>query len=290
MGIGGVLLRRLAGTAFLPGAWLQSRFHGGIRILMYHRVSPTPVYDQLTVTPERFARQMEYLRRHCRILGLAQAVDELRSSEFVRSGIVVTFDDGYRDNLEFALPILRRFEIPATIFVTTAFCDQTARHPRYPDSPERLHLDWHEVRELANAPGICIGSHTLTHPYLSRTTDAQASAEICSSKDRLASEVQGPVDYFCYPSGDVTEREQQMVQSAGYRAAVTVAPGVNSCGVALHALRRTEITDRDGVVDLFMKVKGAYDPIHRLLHWRRRRNFAKAAAAAHLGVASGANK
>lgn len=290
MGIAGLFIRRLVGTVFLPGAWLQSRFHGGIRILMYHRVSPTPVYDQLTVTPKRFAEQMGHLRRHSRILSLAQAVDELQNSEIVRSGIVVTFDDGYRDNLEFALPILRQFDIPATIFVTTAFCDQTARHPRYPDSAERLHLDWREVRELANTPGLTIGSHTLTHPYLSRTTDAQATAEICSSKDRLALEVQGSVDYFCYPSGDVTEREQQMVQSAGYRAAVTVAPGVNSGGTALHALRRTEVTDRDGVVDLFMKVNGAYDPIHRLLHWRRRRNFAKAAAVARLGVASGANK
>lgn len=290
MGIGAVFLRRLAGTVFLPGAYLLSRIQSGIRILMYHRVSPTDVYDQLTVTPERFAAQMDYLQRHCRILGFAQAIDELQSSESLRPGVVVTFDDGYLDNLRFALPILRQFDIPATIFVTTAFCDQVARHPRYPDSPERLHLNWHEVRVLADTPGITIGSHTLTHPYLSRTSSAEALAEIRSSKERLGLEILRPVEFFCYPSGDVTAREQQMVQEAGYRAAVTVSPGANYHGAVLQALRRTEVTDRDGVVDLFMKVHGAYDPIHRLLHWRRCRSFAKAAAVARLGVGSGAIK
>jgi peptidoglycan/xylan/chitin deacetylase (PgdA/CDA1 family) len=283
-----MLIRRLAAGVLFPVTLLRGLSEGGIRILMYHRVSPSDVYDQLTVTPERFARQMAFLRKHFRVITLLQAIEELERGGKVQAGAVVTFDDGYRDNLEFALPVLIRYEIPATIFVTMSFCDQVTRHPRYPDGTDRLHLNWNEVRTLANTPGITIGSHTLTHPYLSRISDSEASSEIRGSRERLLAEVTCPVDVLCYPSGDVTDRERQLAELAGYRAAVTVSPGLNFSGVKLHALRRTEVTDRDRVFDLFMKMHGAYDPIHMLLHWRRRRSFAKAAALARQRQSSGA--
>jgi peptidoglycan/xylan/chitin deacetylase (PgdA/CDA1 family) len=263
----------------LPAASLYARWRPGIRILTYHRVDRLPAYDQLTVSPARFARQMAYLAGHCRLLALGQAVEELGTGRPVRDGVVVTFDDGYRDNLEHALPVLREHRIPATIFVTAAFGDQSQRHPRYPGGTGRLHLDWEELRALAREPLVTVGSHALTHPHLSRLAPEAAREEIAASGERIARELGRPVEFFCYPSGDFGAREVAMVRAAGYRAAVSVAPGANRPGTPLFELRRTEVTDRDEGRDLHAKLSGAYDPVHLWLHRRRRRRFEAAARA-----------
>jgi peptidoglycan/xylan/chitin deacetylase (PgdA/CDA1 family) len=274
-----VQMRRAVATLMAPAATLHARLRPGLRVLMYHRVDRLPAYDQLTVAPERFADQMAWLARHARLLSLPAAVDELAGGGGVRPGVVVTFDDGYRDNLVHALPVLRQHGIPATIFVTAEFCDQTLRHPRYPDPPARLHLDWDEVRALARDPLVTIGSHSLTHPHLSRLDEQRARAEIGESRARIAAEIGRPVELFCYPSGDFGPREVGMVRAAGYRAAVSVAPGANRPGAPLFELRRTEATDRDEPRDLRAKLDGAYDLPHAWLHRRRRRQLEAAARA-----------
>jgi peptidoglycan/xylan/chitin deacetylase (PgdA/CDA1 family) len=189
----------------------------------------------------------------------------------------LTFDDGYRDNLVHALPVLREFGLPATIFVTTAFCSQEQRHPRYPQTCERLHLDWSEVRSLSREPGITIGSHTCTHPFLSRIGDDAAAREIAGSRSRIEAEIGAAVSLFCYPSGDMGSREEALARAAGYRAAVSVAPGLNRHGCSPYALRRTEVTERDGDIEFAMKLQGSFDPMHALLHWRRKRMFSREA-------------
>jgi peptidoglycan/xylan/chitin deacetylase (PgdA/CDA1 family) len=251
-----------------------------LRILMYHRVARLPAPDQLNVTPERFERQIAWLAAHRRVVGLPAAVAEIAGAGTLADSVVVTFDDGYLDNLENALPVLQRHGIPATIFVTSAFCGQSRRHPRYPDEAGRLHLDWEEVRRLAALPGVTIGSHTRTHPYLSRLGESDAWDEIDASRREIEDRIGTPVEHFCYPSGDVTAREIRLVKQAGYASAVTVAPGGNAAGCDTYALRRTEVTDRDEPAELALKLDGAFDPFHQILHWRRRRRFARAASAA----------
>jgi peptidoglycan/xylan/chitin deacetylase (PgdA/CDA1 family) len=272
------LLRGLVPYGLVVGAGPYYLLRPGIRILMYHRVDRLASYDQLTVSPDRFAEQMDYLARHSRVISLGQAVAELSAGPPVRPGVVVTFDDGYRDNLLHALPVLRHHQVPATIFVTTRFCDQDLSHPRYGSASPKLHLTWEEVRELANEPGITIGSHTTTHPFLSRLDPASAIREIAGSRNIIHTRVRKAVDFFCYPSGDFTAREMQLAAAAGYRAAVSVAPGVNRAGMQPYALRRTEVTDRDGSHQLALKLAGAYDPVHWWLHRRRERRFAEARA------------
>jgi peptidoglycan/xylan/chitin deacetylase (PgdA/CDA1 family) len=270
------ILRGVAPYGLMFGAWPYHLLRPGLRILMYHRVDRLPAYDQLTVSPARFEEQIAYLAQHCRVISLAQAVAELTAGRATRPGVVVTFDDGYRDNLLQALPVLRRYAVPATIFVTTRFCDQTLSHPRYAAESGGLHLTWDEVRALAREPGISIGSHTVTHPFLSRIDQSSAASEIAGSREIIARQLGAPADFFCYPSGDLTRREMQLVAAAGYRAAVSVAPGVNRSGADLYALRRTEVTDRDGARELALKLAGAYDPIHWVLHRRRERQFSRA--------------
>jgi peptidoglycan/xylan/chitin deacetylase (PgdA/CDA1 family) len=268
-----VVARRAVALSCLPIGWLASG--RGLRILMYHRVAARNGFDQLTVTPARFEQQMAYLAAHCSVLPLQQALEA--PPRGAPSAVAVTFDDGYLDNLEVALPILCRHRIPATIFVTTRFCDGTQRHPRYAAEPGRLHMDWSELRTIASEEGIAIGSHTLSHPHLSRLTAEAARREIADSRTIIEQQLGRPVYCFCYPSGDFGAREVGFVRDAGYRAAVTVAPGSNRPGQHRFELRRTEITDRDNAVDLALKLRGAYDPMHAWLHLKRRRRLAAAA-------------
>jgi peptidoglycan/xylan/chitin deacetylase (PgdA/CDA1 family) len=121
--------RIIANTLYYSGAlWLMAffRFRRKTFVLMYHRVLPagadTFSADSICVTPDAFARQMAFLRRHFRILSIADLADHLESGRELPSGsCVVTFDDGWRDNFEHALPILREQQVPAVIFVATDF-------------------------------------------------------------------------------------------------------------------------------------------------------------------------
>jgi peptidoglycan/xylan/chitin deacetylase (PgdA/CDA1 family) len=99
--------------------WLKYRVASRALILMYHRVTDLPNDPYLlAVRPKRFAEQMEVIRRHCIPIRLQELVDALHGGKVPNRAIVVTFDDGYADNLHHAKPLLERYEIPATVFVT----------------------------------------------------------------------------------------------------------------------------------------------------------------------------
>jgi peptidoglycan/xylan/chitin deacetylase (PgdA/CDA1 family) len=272
------MIREMVSGLIYPVTRVLETMSPGIRILMYHRVRPVAAYDQLAVTPERFESQMRWLSQHHRVIGMDQALQELADGDN-RSAVVVTFDDGYLGTLQYAWPIMKKYHIPATLFVTTNFCDGKAIHPRYQWDSGRVHLNWSEVKQLATEPGITIGSHTLSHPYLSRLDDVLARAEIVDSGRKITEQLGIPTEVFCYPSGDYGERELKYVREAGYRGAVTVSPGRNRDSVNLFALRRTEVNDRDSVRQLRCKLGGAYDPVHKLLDHRRRRRFRQLADA-----------
>lgn len=88
-------------------------------ILMYHRIAQDDLDPwQLCVSPQNFAAQMEVLRRRRRPMRLAELTEQLGRGRCPRGAVVVTFDDGYRDNLLAALPVLQAFDMPATVFCT----------------------------------------------------------------------------------------------------------------------------------------------------------------------------
>lgn len=268
-------LRQSASRVILPLTYIDKILRPGIRILMYHRVENSSNYDQLTVSPEVFDRQMNYLSKNYNVVSLDSAIKALYRDKNNLNNVVITFDDGYRDNLENALPILNKYQLSATIFVTTEFCDQIMSHPRYRNEQKRLHLDWDEVNKLNGFENISIGSHTLTHPYLSRLENSISEKEITKSKEIIEDKLNSRVKYFCYPSGDFSSREVEYLKKAEYEAAVTVCPGKNRHTISQFEIHRTEVTQKDTETDLFLKLNGAFDLMHRILHWKRTREFKK---------------
>jgi peptidoglycan/xylan/chitin deacetylase (PgdA/CDA1 family) len=101
---------------------LGSRADGKVIILLYHRVAKLDSDPwALAVTPRRFAEHLEVLRQHARLMQLQQISQELRDGNLADRSVVVTFDDGYADNLHNAKPLLKRHDVPATVFVTSGY-------------------------------------------------------------------------------------------------------------------------------------------------------------------------
>jgi peptidoglycan/xylan/chitin deacetylase (PgdA/CDA1 family) len=227
----------------------------GVRILGYHRISDDP--GTLSVRPSSFTAQMEaVLASGATPISVLRAIELLRAGPVTGRYVCVTFDDGYRDNLENAVPVLRELGIPATIYVPTRVIDGEATYYWFPEPPPAL--SWDECDALVAEATVDVQSHTRTHPRLPQVDDEQAREEIVGSKADL--EARGyAATTFCYPVGLYGERELRLVREAGYAAAVTTLQGVNRGDGDLHALRRTLVYWEDGPREFSLKLSGALD-------------------------------
>lgn len=200
-----------------------------ISIFTYHRVAPPRrgSVEKYTVTPERFRRQLAFLAA----LGWASVgLDEVEAFVAGRDGAslpkrpyVLTFDDGYRELLEHAMPALERAGAKATIFAVPGRREDG--WITWPDGQPNLELlRPDELKDLARK-GVAIGSHTLTHPNLKELDDAALEREVAGARKALEETTGAPVAHFCYPYGEWDARARAAVAQAGYRTAVTTDRG-----------------------------------------------------------------
>jgi peptidoglycan/xylan/chitin deacetylase (PgdA/CDA1 family) len=195
-------------------------------VVCYHSVSDGWEHA-LSVTPEAFREQVAILVG----TGVAPvSAEALATGE--RRGLHATFDDAYRDVLD-ALPVLEQARVPATIFVSSGFADQglpLAVPELAADAeaqPERLAtMTWGQLRELAER-GVEIGSHTVSHPHLTRLSDAELDRELADSKSRIEDELGRPARLLAYPYGEHDARVRAAVRRAGYAAAFAQWPGAS---------------------------------------------------------------
>ena len=243
-----------------------------LRILYYHSISDAPIRS--SVSPSAFEGQIGYLVSHgYTVLSLSEAVDRfLSSASLPDKSVAITLDDGFQDNYDNALPILTRFKVPATVFLTVGYIG-TGRLPtltRTDFMPRPL--DWSEVKEM-QAQGIEFGSHTLTHPMLSQVPLDVARREIGESKRMLEDRLGTSVPFFCYPRGDLNEVVKRIVRDEGYRAACSTLPGLNDRRIDLFGLRRTYISRHDSAREFAKKMAGAYDLLQTaMILWSRLRS------------------
>ncbi|MHB1099235.1 MAG: polysaccharide deacetylase family protein [Burkholderiales bacterium] len=221
----------------------------GFRILLYHAVGTKIAEDRLgiyTISPNLFERHVEALAAYSGN-AFAELPDGLSGEERLRTA--VTFDDGYRDNLLVAAPILLKHGIPFTVFVSTAFVQK--RDSNYL-SPE-------ETKELAALPGVTIGAHGATHIPLTQCSDAELKAELEDSRHYLEDLLGKSVKTMSYPHGAVDRRVRDGVEKAGYTMAACSRFDINDADRDPLLLCRTDILGKDPVRVLKQKLHGDWD-------------------------------
>jgi peptidoglycan/xylan/chitin deacetylase (PgdA/CDA1 family) len=227
----------------------------GAIILMYHSVAAEDAAAWIEpgnrVEPRTFERQMAFLAAERRVMPLAELVDTIADGRTLPADTVcITFDDGYRDNLTVAAPILERYRLPATLFVATGFVERgenqwsdtlhslsrkdlhaqllEASHAERmrvlaelpPVKTPRLMLDWEDLRGLARLyPRFEIGGHTRDHLDLTKH-HSEARAQIEGCRADLRRELGIEPRHFSYPYGRWDAATRQAVIDTGWRSAV----------------------------------------------------------------------
>ncbi|HML34137.1 polysaccharide deacetylase family protein [Sporomusa sphaeroides] len=223
-----------------------------VPVLMYHRVDPI-VIDRNTVSVERFALQLDYLsRKGYTTLTLAQLYEGLSGSRQLPSrSVVLTFDDGYADIMTYALPLLQRYNMKASVFVVTDMAGQKCSWLK--DHESNQLMTWEQMEEWLEA-GMEIGSHTLTHPRLNRLSDENIQYELVASKEILETRLKTKVEVICYPYGDIDERVIRFAREAGYKAGLAIFDNVSLWNQNLFAISRLGISSRLPMWEFKLKV------------------------------------
>jgi len=246
-------------------------------ILAYHRVLPASLARArgvLAVTVEQFERQIAFFAgRGWRCTTLRQLHEEyLVRGTSTRKVFVVTFDDGYRDNYDYAFPILQKFRIPATIFVVTGRLNSSqdlyftdVQRPYSVIDADRA-LTKEQIMEM-KAAGVEFGSHTVTHPRLTRLDLSNLEDEVSASRRHLENIVGENVASFCYPYGDVNRQVIDAVRKEGYTVGVVTphGPGVPK---GPYTLRRTGVYGSDSPLSFRIKCSSFFYAARESPFWR----------------------
>lgn len=209
-------------------------------VLVYHSISspPEPLPADADISPERFEQQLRWLSRHRQVVTL----DETLRSAASRSLVAITFDDGFRDNLTVALPLLERFQLPMTLFVAAGFVGRDE------------YLSESELREISQHPLVTIGAHGLWHRHFNRLTRDDARFELIESRRLLAGITGAAVDLLAWPYGECNAELESLSAECGYRASWSVWKGTNS----QHSRWRVPLGRRDNLARFVVKSSGIY--------------------------------
>jgi peptidoglycan/xylan/chitin deacetylase (PgdA/CDA1 family) len=218
-----------------------------VPILMYHVVGPTPpgaALPGLYVSREDFAGQLRWLAdRGYHAVTLRDVYRYWRGREPLPSRpIVLSFDDGYREQFTIAAPLLEQHHWPAVLNLEYA-------HLVHED------LTGPMIRRML-ADGWELDSHTLTHPDLTAVDPATLRREVTRSRQLLRRRFGVPVDFFCYPGGSFDAQVVRAVRAAGYLGATTTQPGLARPS-ELFTMPRIRIDSGDGPRDLAIKLAEA---------------------------------
>ena len=220
-------------------------------VLVYHSIStpPEPLPSEMDISPARFEQQLRWLKRRRAVGPLVETLSARRPQY---RQVAITFDDGFRDNLTVALPLLEQFELPMTLFVTAGFLD----HGDY--------LSEEELQEIARHPLVTIGAHGLWHRHFNRMTLDDARFELIESREILEQVIGRRVDLMAWPFGECDAALERLSAECGYRAAWSGWKGANGA----YSRWRVPVGRRDNLARFIAKASGVYE----LTEARRHRN------------------
>lgn len=206
-------------------------------ILLYHNVGRDGAY--LTVTPENFAGQMEFLRANYHVISLHDLVDNLQHGHPVKPRtVVLTFDDGFVGQYDFVFPILRASHLPATFFVATGLIGKSLKLSSGHNLPV---MGWEQIWEIGSVPHLEIAPHSVTHREFTRLPPDEIRREVRESGAAVAEKIGRAGKFFAYPRGKFSAESAIILKEEGTEAAVTVRQGLVASGDDPYFLRRNTI-------------------------------------------------
>ncbi len=223
--------------------WLSPKYT--VPIFTYHCFG---YEDQsLFVTPENFDKQMRYLKnKGYNVISLDEFVEGMKKQKrFKHSTVVITIDDGYKDNFIYAYPILKKYGFPAMIFVAS---DYIGTRDNF--------MNWDQVKVMLK-DGISFGGHSRSHAYLPSIKEKDVLwNEIAGCKEVIEKQTGRPVDYFCYPKGGFKEETKMFVEKARYKGACTTNRGFDAFNKTdVYEIHRIKITNSDMNIPFSFRAK-----------------------------------
>ncbi len=232
-----------------------------IPILMYHQIDEPPprgtALRGLVVAPSSFAWQMRMLK----LLGYQglsmRDLEPYLNGERQGKVVGLTFDDGYQNNVQHALPTLKKNGFTATCYGVSSMMGGSNAWDLGKVAQTRLMAlrDWQQWLTA----GMDVGSHSQNHADLNTLADAEARTQISQSKHELERTLACKVRHFCYPYGRYSPQHAEMAREAGYVTATTTQRGRVTPGDAPMTLRRIMVARATNPLQFFMKIATAYE-------------------------------
>lgn len=235
-----------------------------VPIIMYHYIHPNPdSKDRLTVSPETFDQQMRFLKeRRYNVISLEKLATLIKDKKKIPSRtIAITIDDGHKDIYNYAFPVLKKYNFPATVFV---IIDEI-------DRPQDDRLNWNQIKKMQDSGVVTIGSHALgAEPLINIQSEEELKRQIFESRKILEEKLKKEINTFSYPEGFFNAKIKKMVMDAGYKLAVATTPGIHSPSDDVFALKRVRISSNSSNLFIFyIEVSGYYAPIREYQRYRK---------------------
>lgn len=224
----------------------------GVPVLNYHQVEEKNG-NPLTLWPDQFETQMSYLADEgYTTITIDEMMDALENgTPLPDKPVIITFDDGYADNYEYAYPILKKYGFKATIFLIYDF---TNAYPNY--------LTWDQINEMKESGLIRFESHTMTHANLAELTSTdELRHEIADSHDLLSDKLGYDMHYIAYPGGRVNAEIEEITRAAGYRGGFTVHYGLSTPEEGRYQMDRIPIFGANTHTLTRFKLRLAFAPL-----------------------------
>lgn len=222
-------------------------------ILMYHSVGKN--IAEFTVSSEMFERQLRYLINHrYHILPLSALVERLRTGESLSSCVSLTFDDGYQDMYTFVFPLIKQFNIPISIFLSTGYMGSTFSTSKGDTLPM---LSWDQVSEMRGSGLVEFLPHGRMHHSLPALSFDEAKAEIVGSLVDLEEKLDSVPRIYAYAKGKYSPETIRILENEEFVAAVTVRPGYISAKSPLFELPRNHMDSMTSLAEFKSRVRGS---------------------------------
>ncbi|WP_256257476.1 MULTISPECIES: polysaccharide deacetylase family protein [unclassified Paenibacillus] len=206
-----------------------------IPVLNYHSIGKKPG-STIVLDPELLAAQMAYLHQEGYTPLTLSAFQQILEKKLERPAkpVLLTFDDGYADNYELAMPILKQYAFPATLFMS----------PGAVGDP--FYITWEQAKEMKEA-GWDIQPHGMTHPRMSKLSRDKQRHEIQEASRLIEEELGVKPDVFCYPYGDFNKDTLAILKELGFRYAFTIEQGRAASDQEPLQLKRIYVNGQDSL-------------------------------------------